>query len=99
MQVVNARVVARGLVDPPRLAGVPRDGAGASAAEMDRRPVYVDEARGIVTCPVYDRARLRAGQRIDGPAVVEQFDATTLLLAGQAARVDDLGFLVIEAAR
>ena len=99
VQVVNTRVVARGLADPPRLAGVSRDGAGASAAEVERRPVYVDDARGIVTCPVYDRARLHAGQRIDGPAVVEQFDATTLLLAGQAARVDDLGFLVIEAAR
>ncbi len=99
VQVVNARVVARGLADPPRLAA-----AGARRRRPRARPRWSPprvrgRGRGVVTCPVYDRARLRAGQRIDGPAVVEQFDATTLLLAGQAARVDDLGFLVIEAAR
>ena len=44
---------------------------------------------------MYDRARLLAGHRIAGPAVIEQFDATTLLLPGQEATVDDLGFLVI----
>jgi N-methylhydantoinase A len=44
---------------------------------------------------VYDRARLLAGHRISGPAVIEQFDATTFLLPGQEAIVDDLGFLVI----
>jgi N-methylhydantoinase A len=44
---------------------------------------------------VYDRARLRSGHRIAGPAVIEQFDATTLLLPAQEAIVDDLGFLVI----
>jgi N-methylhydantoinase A len=44
---------------------------------------------------VYDRARLLAGDRISGPAVIEQFDATTFLLPGQEAIVDVLGFLVI----
>ena len=95
IQVVNVRLVARGLADPPRLTRVPRAPAGASAAPIGRRPVYVDEEQGFVPCPVYARARLLAGQRIVGPAVVEQFDATTWLLPGQAAEVDEVGFLVI----
>jgi N-methylhydantoinase A/oxoprolinase/acetone carboxylase beta subunit len=36
-----------------------------------------------------------AGHRVVGPAIVEQFDATTLLLPGQEARVDEVGFLVV----
>ena len=99
VQVVNVRLVARGLADPPRLARLPRGGAEASAAEVGRRGVYVDDAQGVVPCPVYARARLLAGQRIAGPAVVEQFDATTWLLPRQEAVVDDLGFLVIRRER
>ena len=37
-----------------------------------------------------------AGDRIDGPAIIDQFDATTVLLAGQTATVDDTGTLVIQ---
>ncbi len=51
----------------------------------------------FVECPVYDRRRLGAGHVIAGPAVVEQFDSTTLIHPGQRAEVDDLGFLLIEA--
>jgi N-methylhydantoinase A len=93
IQVVNLRVVGRGLAEPPKLAPLPRGEARADA--IGRRGVFVDDEQGFVPCPVYDRARLGAGQRLAGPAVVEQFDATTLLLPGQDARVDDLGFLVI----
>jgi N-methylhydantoinase A len=59
------------------------------------RGVHVSDEQGFVACAVYDRARLLAGHRISGPAVIEQFDATTFLLPGQEAIVDDLGFLVI----
>jgi N-methylhydantoinase A len=58
----------------------------------------VGDAEGVRPCPVYARARLLAGQRLAGPAVIEQFDATTMLLPGQEARVDELGFLVIREA-
>ena len=95
IQVVNVRVVARGLADPPRLARLPKGDPDPAAAEIGRRGVYVDDAQGFVSCPVYARARLLAGHRVPGPAVVEQFDATTWLLPRQEALVDDLGFLVI----
>jgi N-methylhydantoinase A len=95
VQVVNVRVVARGLADPPRLARLPRGPADSGAAVVGRRPVYVDDERGVVPCAVYARDRLLAGHRIAGPAVVEQFDATTFVLPEQDAVVDELGFLVI----
>ena len=97
IQAVNARRVARGLAEPPRLPRAPRGGGDARAAASGRRDVYVDDERRVVSCPIYDRPRLLAGQRLTGPAVIEQFDATTFVLPGQTALVDDLGFLVIEA--
>jgi len=95
IQVVNLRVVGRGLADPPKLASLPRADADPRAALVGARRVHVDDDRGFTSCPVYDRARLLAGHTIPGPAVIEQFDATTLLLPGQQALVDDLGFLVV----
>jgi N-methylhydantoinase A len=47
---------------------------------------------------IYDRAKLAPGDVIAGPAVIEQFDATTLILAGQTATVDRYGLLIMESA-
>jgi N-methylhydantoinase A len=98
VQVVNLRLVARGLAMPPTLPRRPPGGLDASAAVVGHRPVDFLEAGTAARCPVYDRARLAAGHRIAGPAVVEQFDSTTLLHPGQEAQVDELGLLVIREA-
>jgi N-methylhydantoinase A len=49
-----------------------------------------------VPVPVYDRARLLAGNLITGPAIVHQLDATTVVLGGQRARIDELAGMWIE---
>jgi N-methylhydantoinase A len=96
IQVVNARLVARGLPDPPALPRQPRATGNVTAAVSARRPVFFETAGGFPDCAVYDRRHLAAGHRIIGPAVIEQFDSTTLIHPGQHADVDDLGFLVIK---
>jgi len=53
----------------------------------------------FVNARVYDREQLGPGDRIDGPAIIDQFDATTLVLVGQAATIDSIGTLVIESSR
>jgi len=56
-----------------------------------------DLARGeFVTAALYDRDRLRAGDTLAGPAIIDQLDATTVVLVGQTLRVDPSGTLVIE---
>ena len=45
----------------------------------------------------YDRAALRAGNRLEGPAIVNQYDSTTVIPPGIAANVDRFGNIVIEA--
>jgi N-methylhydantoinase A len=54
------------------------------------------EAGGFVACPVYDRERLGPGHRFAGPAIVEQMDATTVLLPGQSATVDPYLNIIVE---
>lgn len=95
IQVVNLRLVARGLPDLPELSRQKPGGADAAAAIAARRAVDFGEADGALDCPVYDRTRLTAGNQLVGPAVIEQFDSTTLLHPGQVALVDELGFLII----
>jgi N-methylhydantoinase A len=95
IQLVNARMVARGRPDPPALTPHPRAAAAIASAETGRRRVFFESANDFVDCAIYDRAGLGAGHVVIGPAVVEQFDSTTLIHPGQRAEVDHLGFLLI----
>jgi N-methylhydantoinase A len=92
-ELVTLRLLAE--VPVPHLR-LPRIGPGNVAeACIERRPLY-DLTRGKFTdACVYDRSRLGAHDRIDGPAIVEQYDSTTVLLAGQVLTVDDFGNLLI----
>jgi N-methylhydantoinase A len=49
-------------------------------------------------CPIFDRARLESGDTLPGPAVVEEYGATTVVFPGLVARVDRLGNLVLRRA-
>jgi N-methylhydantoinase A len=55
-------------------------------------------SRGRSRAAVFRRDLLRARNRIDGPAIVEEMDSTTLVLRGQRARVDRYGHLWITGA-
>ena len=94
-EIVTFRVQSE--IQVPRL-NLPAIGTGpgdASAAAKGKRPLFDIESNAFVDAGVYDRSRLHAGDRIKGPAVIEQFDSTTVLLAGQVATVDATGTLVI----
>jgi N-methylhydantoinase A len=58
--------------------------------------MYNVNRRGFVDAGVYAREQLSPGEMVAGPAVINQFDATTIVLAGQRARVDSYGTLTIE---
>jgi N-methylhydantoinase A len=48
--------------------------------------------------PLFARDRLRPGNRLEGPAILEQMDSTTVVPPGWHARVDGFANLVLEAA-
>jgi N-methylhydantoinase A len=72
----------------------PGAGSTAGAAIRTRRPVWFEEA-GWLETPVYTRDALPLGARFDGPAIVEQLDATTVIEPGNRVEVDGLGNLVV----
>jgi len=94
VQIVTFRLEAMGLVPKPAIPALPPEGGDAAAARAGEREVWL--AGRSTAVPVYARERLRPGNRLAGPAILEQMDSTTLLPPGWAARVDAYGNLVLE---
>jgi len=96
VEVVTARVVAIGTTPKPQVvaAAAPAKRTPEARALRERRDVF--DGRAFVDTPVYARAHLRPGDAFDGPAVVEQYDATTYVAPSWSARVDPFGNLVLE---
>jgi N-methylhydantoinase A len=61
------------------------------------RGVYFDGA--LRRTPVYDRAALSPGFRLQGPAVIEEFGSTTVVFPDQALEVDPHGILILRSVR
>ena len=96
VEIVTFRVLAEIAVDRFTFARLPERAGGR--ALTGSRPMYDVARRAFVDAGVYDRSALAAGERVAGPAIVNQFDSTTIVLAGQTARVDAYGTLTIEEA-
>ncbi|MFG7941222.1 hydantoinase/oxoprolinase family protein [Streptomyces cacaoi] len=94
VQIVEIQLTAAALVDKPELPSIAA-GSDPREALVDRRQVDFDET-GPLDTPVYERAGLRAGTRLPGPAIVEQLDTTTVITPDATALVDAYGNLVIE---
>jgi N-methylhydantoinase A len=98
VQLVTFRLEATGLVSKATLQVHPDAGADASHAIRESRDVWFTESGDFVACPVYAREELKSGNRFFGPAIVEQMDATTVVLPGMTARVDPYLNLILEMA-
>ncbi|MDE2614062.1 MAG: hypothetical protein KGL78_11515, partial [Burkholderiales bacterium] len=73
----------------------PWAGADAARALKGRRSIYVPETRAYAELPVYDGHRMRHGNRIDGPALVEQETTAIFVGASFDCVVDALGSFVL----
>jgi N-methylhydantoinase A len=98
VEIVTLRVAAAGRVRRFTLPTVPTTPRHRARTATGRRRVYFSGV-GWTPCAVVDRASVSAGATVRGPAIVEQPDATTVVLPGQRATVDRVGNLVIRAAR
>jgi N-methylhydantoinase A len=96
IEIVNFCVSGFGLIERPELPKLAKRG-GATPARRSVRPVYFDEA--LRDTPVYDRATLLPGFRLEGPAIVEEFGSTTVVFPGQTLEVDPHGVLIVRSSR
>jgi N-methylhydantoinase A len=92
VELVNARLSAYGLVARPAAAPLGDGAATLDEALVERRPVWFRGERH--DAPVWERDRLPARAELHGPAIVEEFGATTVILPGWRGRVDAQGHLV-----
>jgi N-methylhydantoinase A len=95
-EIVNLRAIGYGKVPEPHLPEGEPDGGDASGAVVDEHEVYF-QGEWLPT-RIYDRGRLRPGHRVEGPAIVTEFDSTTVVLSGYAADVDRYLNLIINPA-
>jgi N-methylhydantoinase A len=90
---VNLRVTGIGPIERPRLRPLPPgDGRPDRARTGARRVVFEGEPGESA---VYDRARLAPGDVVAGPAVVEEYGATTVVFPGQRVEVDRFGNMIL----
>jgi N-methylhydantoinase A len=97
VEIVSYRMRLRVVVPKyePRPESPAASASGIEAARKGHRKVYFDGATGT-DAAVYERDRLGIGAVVSGPAVVEQFDATTVIPPGWSGRVDAYRNLVLE---
>ncbi len=94
-EIVSLRSTVTGIMKKPTLAKIARGGAAPpKEASTGRRPVYF-QGRGFVPTPTYARAALLGGNRIKGPALIEEHASTTVLMPGDTIEVDPFGNLAI----
>lgn len=94
VEIINFRLTARGVVPPPA-APLQADDATIDPNAIERRPVWF-HGKVYENTPVYRRGQLARGCRLQGPFIVQQFDATTVVHPGDTVVVDNSMNLVIE---
>jgi N-methylhydantoinase A len=92
VEVVTWRVAA--WAPPPALELPPLPPVGGDNEAKARRPVRFERRGDPVETPVYDRAALRSGMTIDGPAMIQERETTVVLRPGWHAEVASDGSVV-----
>ena len=92
VEFVSGRVAAIGVMFAPTM----QKHNGVAGGEIhEQRQVYFDESQRYEQARIVQRASLGAGSTVQGPAIIEQMDTTTVVHPGQRLEVDEFGNLLI----
>jgi len=94
---LNSSVV--GSLDKPVAQPIKAARRKGASVPGSRRMVFFPEENDYVDTPVYGRDTLLAGNRLEGPALVEEYASTTVVLPGDKLEVGEFGELIITIAR
>lgn len=96
VELVNVRLIAVGLVEKPKLKEKPlHREKPLKEAVAAKRKVFFEQNGEYIKAPIYGREKLKAGNIINGPAVIEQYDATTVVYPDWVAKVGRFGNIVL----
>ena len=94
VMAVNFRLAAIGSIPTLAFPEMPEEPDRAPEAKKGERPVYFDG--DFVTTGIYDRTKLRPGSLVHGPAIIEEYASTVVVLPGDKATMDRYGSIIIE---
>ncbi len=97
LEIVNLKVEALG-PPPPMQSGYRLNRKAEGKALKGQRLVYQPERQAMAPVPVYDRAALKPGDRIDGPALIEEQESTSVINEGDKVEVDENLNLIVQIA-
>jgi N-methylhydantoinase A len=92
-EIVNLRAVALGQALDLPAAELPKGDGNPAAAKLRDHRLWMNGAERAAI--IYDRSKLRARDRIPGPAIVIEMDSTTLIETDHVATVDHVGNILI----
>ena len=98
-EIVSLRSSVSGVLKKPAAEAAQAGSKDPAAAANGSRPVYFADAGGFTSTPTFKRALLKAGNVVEGPALIEEHASTTVLHPGDVMTVDALGNLVIDVKR
>jgi N-methylhydantoinase A len=93
-EIVNLHLTGFGKVKKPILPKLKIEGKTINSALKEKRPVYFKES-GWVSTAVYNRDDMEPGMRIEGPAIIEEQSASTVIYSNQSLEMDSYGNLII----
>lgn len=94
IELISFQVTAIGATEKP---GFEKLRQPLSVGTPTKRPVVFPE-QGWMETPIYQRTTLAPGEKLTGPAIIQEAGSTTLLCPGDTLRVDEHGILVIDVA-
>ncbi len=95
VELVNLRATALGLLPKLKAQVITASTTDVDSTLTEVRPVYFEHMGGFVDTPCYARHRLCPGMTFDGPAIVDQDDATTVIYPNFHTEVDSVGNLIL----
>jgi N-methylhydantoinase A len=79
IEVINLRLKCIGKTEKPKFSKMRYRGPDPSEAFKKRRKIYLPTKKKFQTVPVFDGGKLRYGNEIEGPAIIEQVNTTTFV--------------------
>jgi len=96
VEIVNARVMITGVVKKPKFKRIEKGGLEPPTESIiENRKVFFEDFNDYVNCKVFRREKLKSGNIINGPAIIEQYDSTTVIYPKWSAEIDSYGNILM----
>lgn len=96
LESINVRVTGTGKIEKTPLLEWPAGTENTAEAIKEYRQAYFDETGGWTDTPIFDGQKLLAGNKIEGPAIIEEITTTIVICPNDLATIDRFGNVIIE---